>query len=149
MDIKEDLVAWLHHHLAARNQILDEVIEMQDDSGGWDVYLKTKSKEQFYLVLPALVVSSVVAKAKPDAHVCVVVPNNHRAVQETINHWDELARLPKLCIIYANPHAPYDKKWSIYPATHEKLIGKKNLKTALMTLFAGVPEYREPKTIKE
>ncbi len=141
MDTHEELKVWLRAYINAKSQTGLDVLDTQYDSGGFDVYVKLKDKEQFFLIKSNFDIKSIEKAIPFDKPTYLVVPNRHEVLGEVLSHWDTLVGYPKLCILFVNPRAPYERKWQLYPATHDRLIGRKNLKSALLSLFSQVPEY--------
>ena len=46
-----------------------------------------------------------------------------------------------LSVMFVNPESKIDKKWIIYPATHNSICDASSLKTGLESMFAMVDEY--------
>ena len=139
-----ELREWLSHHLTARNHIRADVIEMTPQSGGWDYHLRTKTGEQSYLIMPVIDVPAIKTKVSAEQHAVIITTNSTQSLQATINGWEDLITFTKLAIFFVNPHASYEKHWVLRPSAHESLIGRKNLASALQTLFSNIAVYQSP-----
>ncbi|MBI4448522.1 hypothetical protein HY641_00655 [Candidatus Woesearchaeota archaeon] len=139
--IRDTLREWLSHHITTRNQIRADIIEMAQNTDGWDYYLKTKRGDQTYLVMPTIDIQEIAKRVSPDAHVIIITSNSPSSLQATINGWDALTRLRRLSIFFVNPYATHEKHWALHPAAHDMLIGRTNLAARLKTLFESVAPY--------
>ena len=62
-----------------------------------------------------------------------------------ITNWDALVKFKRnFCVIFINPFSATDKKWAVYPATHDLITERPALKSGLQVLFSTVD-----KTTKE
>ena len=74
--------------------------------------------------------------------VCYNTPEN---LDFLIVNWDALVKFKRnFCMIFVNPFSTTDKKWAVYPATHDIITERPALKSGLQVLFSTVD-----KTTKE
>ena len=62
--------------------------------------------------------------------------NKKKNVDFLINNWKNFIKFEKISIYFVNLNT--NQNWIIYPYTHEKICGEKNLNKGIMTLFGSV-----------
>ena len=106
-------------------------------------------KEHAYLIEPFLDESNLNAaleKIKGYEYCSLVSYNTEKAFEAVIKNWDKLAKFKRHFSIYlVNPFSKTEKRWTIYPMTHDLITDKAGLKSGLVALFITV----EPITKEE
>lgn len=109
------------------------------NESGWTLSVIRKEGTQHLLVIPHLEdIHVLTSKLQPDLQAALVVLNTRKNLDIVIQAWNELIKYPKLSIIFANPDSTTDKRWIIFPHTHEKITERKALKVGLESLFLTV-----------
>ncbi|MBI4145352.1 hypothetical protein HY493_04065 [Candidatus Woesearchaeota archaeon] len=126
-----------------KDLLLKNVVNITHNEGGWTLTVIKKDGIQNFLIIPHLdTVEALTAKLQPDTNACLVVLNARKNLDVIAERWGELVNYPKLCVIFANPESSTDKRWIIFPHTHDKITERKTLKLGLESLFAMVEEVR-------
>lgn len=73
-----------------------------------------------------------------DEFICLVTYNTKENFDSIINNWNELIKNPKLSVYFVNPMSKLEKKWIIFPHTHNSISDKASLKPGLLSLFNTV-----------
>ena len=135
--LKEWTIEYIKHKDLFKKSIID--IKINDV-----IHVKTKDKEQVYVVMSSLEgFQEAIEYAEKDAWVVLVCHNTKKNLDALIKNWQTFAKYSKLSTIFANPDSKMDKKWLLYPSTHNKICDPANLKTGLEAMFAMVDEYME------
>ena len=71
----------------------------------------------------------------------LVVLNNKENLKKVIEDWSKLTKDPKFRIFFVNPCV--NKRWIIYPYTHNRITEKSALKPGLNALFESVESINE------
>ncbi|MBW2983664.1 hypothetical protein KY361_00965 [Candidatus Woesearchaeota archaeon] len=142
---KEFLVDWIRNHLKNRDIMTRSIESIGYNKTGFDVYVKFKDKEQFIIIAPIIEgMGGILSKLK-DKEACytIVTFNNHKNFKEIINNWNKLAEFKSLNIFFVNPFSQLDKRWIIYPHTHNKICDKSSLEKGLKAMFEMVEPISE------
>ena len=138
--ILDTLTDWTEQYIRNKDLLAKMVVSMTKNEGGWTISVIRKDGNQQYLVMPVLNATEFLAKMKPDINAFLVVLNNRKNIDVVAAHWQQLIAFQKLCIIFANPNANGDKRWSIFPHTHDKITERKTLRLGLESLSTNVEQ---------
>lgn len=101
-------------------------------------------KEHAYLVEPFLddsSLSSAIDRLKGYDYCSLVVYNTKEAFDAMIKNWEKLAKFKRhFSIYFINPFSKTEKRWTLYPMTHDLVTEEAGLKPGLLSLFATVDE---------
>lgn len=135
----EKLKEWTIQFIKQKDILQKSIVELKANHV---IHVKTKDKEQVYIVMPSIDgFQEAIEYAEKGLWVGVVCYNTRHNLELLIKNWQTLIKYPKLCMFFVNPESSLDKKWIIYPATHNKICDPKNLKQGLESMFVMVEEY--------
>ncbi len=137
---KEDLKDWILHYLKSKDVFQKAIQGIQEDQDGYDLLVKRSDNDQHVLILPELTDLAAVEKKCNDKHLLVVVANSRKNLTFVLKNWLRLATHKRLCLFFVNPKSITEKRWIIYPHTHNAITEKSALKKGLEALFATVDE---------
>ncbi|MBI3033279.1 hypothetical protein HYY69_07420 [Candidatus Woesearchaeota archaeon] len=140
MQKEEALHEWLKEYIKHRNLMKQDIIKIDDKPSIISVQYKTK-KHVYIIVTDAIKLLDHLNIVKDNTHLSLIVPNQKQFVEAMIKAWDKIIIFPLLSIFFVNPQALGEKKWIIYPSTHNSISDKASLETGLMSLFQGVEAY--------
>lgn len=141
------LIEWLVRYIKNRDLILGQIKGVDEQENR--VLVKYEDKEQIYIVEPFLNDLSKIIEFKEYEFITVVVYNTRENFDFVCENWDKLANFKKhFNIIFVNPFSNLDKKWSIYPCTHNMISERASLKKGLETLYNNVEEISKEKLRK-
>jgi len=138
---KEDkeLKEWLLHYIKNRDILLKQIESINEKSKEWDIVVKTKSGiEKYYLVGSDLDNIAEIIKKIDGKTVILVVLNKKKNLEVVIENWDKIKNNPLFSIMFVNPKSELEKKWILFPHTHEKVTEKASLSKGLNALFQTV-----------
>jgi len=72
------------------------------------------------------------------ANNAIVLYNTSENLKSLIAAWKLLVKIKNLIIYFVNPFSKLEKKWLVYPSTHDKITEPGTLKQGLLALFEGV-----------
>jgi hypothetical protein len=139
---KKKLVEWTENYIRNRDIITRFVEGMDRNKEGWDIIVHTKSGDKFYAVMPSIESLDEVAKNADGKSVVIVAYNTKKNLDKTIEGWSKLTPFPNLSIMFVNPESALDKKWVIFPHTHDKVTEKASFKRGLRSMFETVDEWK-------
>jgi ABC-type sulfate transport system substrate-binding protein len=84
------------------------------------------------------VLKSMMADIRKGKKTTVVTFNTRHNLSTLISFWDDAAKDRDLCIIFVNPESSADRKWIIYPYTHNKISDESSLEEGLKSIFETV-----------
>ncbi len=119
-----------------------QITAITQDRQDADVVVEGTLKNQYIFVHPELADLSRLDALK-DKHVIIVTANTQENVEFLISHWEELVQYPHVCVYFVNPNSSLDKRWVIFPATHDKITERKALRKGLESLFSTVEPWKE------
>lgn len=139
MTALDTLTEWTERYVKNKDLLLRSVQSITKHEAGWTLSAIKTDGVQHFLVIPHLEnVDALLSKMQPDLNACLVVLNTRKNLDVVVQHWGELIKYPKLAVIFANPESTTDKRWIIFPHTHEKITERKTLKLGLESLFLTV-----------
>ncbi len=139
---KEVLKEWIVNYLKSRDAMTKQITSIRNDSENVDVFVEGSLKNQYVIIQPELNDISKLDSLK-DKHVVLVTANTKQNVEFLITNWDVIAKYQHLCLYFVNPDSSLDKRWIIYPATHNRITERKALRKGLESMFSTVEPWRE------
>jgi len=136
------LKEWTINYLKNKDILTKFIEEIDESPKEWDIVIKTKTGEKFYLVLPKIGDFGEIAKKIDGKNVTVVALNTKENLDVLVKNWDKAAKHPGLCVIFVNPDSELEKKWIIFPYTHDKITERKSLEKGLNAMFQTVDSWK-------
>ncbi len=138
------LVDWIIDYLKNRDLLFRKIDSIEKNKDGFDVYFKFKDKEQFFVVMPVIKdVNAILSKFDSERNFGLVVFNTMGNFDFLVKNWDKLVQFKRLCIFFVNPFSQLDKKWIIYPFTHNGICERTSLERGLKAMFGMVSPLTE------
>lgn len=137
------LEEWLINFLKNKD-ILKKDIKQIDKKEG-KIIVISKTKTQIFLIEPFIKKPDKLIKdiEKAKDFVSVVVLNATENFDIMMDNWAQLIKYQKLSVYFVNPFSKLEKKWIIYPRTHNLVSEKVSLKLGLLALFNTVEVLNE------
>lgn len=137
----EYLADWIARFVKNKDLIVKNIQEISQKEELVIAKLKD-GKEHKYLIEPFLDntnLDSALDKIKNSEHCSLVVYNTKEAFDTVIKNWEKLAKFKRHFNIYfVNPFSKTEKRWSLYPMTHDLITDDAWLKPGLLSIFATV-----------
>lgn len=143
------LTEWIISFLKHKDMITRNILDIQENKEGFDIIVKTKEKKQYYMIIPFIDnINEITQRLNKEDRFGLVIYNNKENLKKIINNWEVLSTYPNFCIFFVNPSSNLEKKWIIYPYTHNKITEKKSLDTGLKTMFETVENITKEELLK-
>lgn len=147
-DIHKFLVDWTKLYIKHKD-IVNKGIEIISQNKDFDLTVKYKDKEEFYMIEPFIKdIDKIIQKLNKDKTITLVVFNSKENFDFILDNWKTFIDLPHFKVIFVNPFSELDKKWVIQPYMHHKVCDESSLKLGLKSMFDMVTPINEA-TIKE
>ena len=138
-DPKEFLTEWLVRYLKNKDLLLRSIVSIERDKEGADVFVEFKDKKQHFIVCPFIRdLRTLIQGLDQEKHITWVVFNTAENFRGLLDGWKELAEFRHFSMYFVNPFSTMDKRWIIFPYTHERISDKASLETGLKALFDSV-----------
>jgi len=144
MESKPYLVDWTMNYVKNKDLVLKKLEKIEKEKDGFDLYAKYKDKENYFVVMPILNdMNSLLQRLNGTAHYTIVALNSGENFKTLIENWSKLVHFKFLNMIFVNPFSNLDKRWVIFPHTHDKICDAASLKTGLKSMFEMVEPIEE------
>ncbi|MBW2989002.1 hypothetical protein KY358_01655 [Candidatus Woesearchaeota archaeon] len=141
---KEHLTEWIINFLKNRDSFTGKIELIEKGKGGFDVHVKYKDKEQFFIVKPIIKdIDEMITKFDEDGYFGLAVFNTRANLDALLKNWDKLARFKRLGVYFVNPFSKTDKRWIVYPYTHNNICERGALEKGLNSMFEMVEQMTE------
>ena len=144
------MAEWTINFVKNKDVISRKIEKIETGKSGFDLYVKYRDKEQYFIIAPnAADIDSAVQKLNNNSHFTIVTLNSKDNFNLMIKNWNRLAEFKFLSLVFINPFSELDKKWIIYPHTHDKICDASSLKTGLKSMFDMVEPIEEEELISK
>ncbi len=144
MEAHSFLIEWVISFLKNKDLIFKRIELIEGGKNGFDFFIKYKDKEQFFVVKPIIDdIKSLLSKFDESGHFGLVVANTKGNFDVLVKNWDVLAKYKNLGIYFVNPFSKLDKKWIVYPCTHNNICERGALEKGLNAMFEMVEPLTE------
>ena len=138
------LVDWTISFIKNKDVISKKIEKIENGKDGFDLYIKYKDREQYFIIAENIIdIDSIIKKINNDFYFSIVTLNSKENFDSVLKNWNKLINFKFLNIIFVNPFSELDKKWIIFPHTHNKISDEKALETGLKSMFAMVEPIEE------
>ncbi|MBI2557867.1 hypothetical protein HYW20_00955 [Candidatus Woesearchaeota archaeon] len=138
------LVQWTISFIKNKDSIAKKIERMENGKDGFDLYVKYKDREQYFIIIPKLSdIDPIIQRINNEHRFSIVALNSKENFDAVLKNWNKLIGFKFLNIIFVNPFSELDKKWSIFPHTHHKICDESSLETGLKSMFSMVEPIEE------
>lgn len=138
------LVDWIIDFIKNKDLLLRKIELVEKGKDGFNVYIRFKDKEQYFIVEPLIEdIDGVLGKFDSEGHFGLVVFNTVGNFDILVKDWDKFVKFKDLCVYFVNPFSQLDKKWIIYPYTHNSICERSALEKGLRAMFGMVEPLTE------
>lgn len=138
------LVGWTISFVKNKDIISKKIEKIENGKGNFDLYVKFKDKEQYFIITPSIAdIDSIIQKINYIYYFTIVTFNSKENFDSLLKNWKRLVDFKFLSIIFINPFSELDKKWVIFPYTHNKICDESSLETGLKAMFGMVEPIEE------
>lgn len=143
INLKQYLLEWMINYLKNKDIFVNKIVNIETDKGGFDAVITYKEKIQYLLVVPVLDDMPELFEKLDDNSIMIITLNSKGNLYNLQNNWDKLSKFKNLVFYFVNPFSNLEKKWMIYPYTHNRICDPKSLKQGLNSIFETVEEISE------
>jgi len=136
-EAKAALKDWIVEYVKSKDLLTRQITAIRQDEQNCDVVVEGTVKSQYILVNPILGELGNLEALK-DKHVVLVTANTKENMEALIKNWDKLIQYPHLSVYFVNPNSSLDKRWVIFPATHDRITERRALRKGIESLYATV-----------
>ena len=142
------LVDWTISFIKNKDVISKKIEKIENEKDGFDLYVKYKDREQYFIIAANIIdIDSIIKKINNDFYLSIVTLNSKENFDIVLKNWNKLTNFKFLNIIFANPFSELDKKWIVFPYTHQRICDESSLKTGLKSMFEMVEPIEEGQLI--
>ena len=142
------LVDWTINFIKNKDIISKKIEHIENGKGGFDVYVKYKDREQYFIIMPVITdIDAIIRKLDSNNYFSIVTLNSKQNFDTMIKSWNNLISFKFLNIIFVNPFSELDKKWIVFPYTHHKICDEKSLGVGLKSMFGMVEPIEEEQLV--
>lgn len=141
----EELKEWIIENIKHKDIFQKKIVKIEEK--GEQVIVEYKDKTHYFVIMPHIKELNGIITDFAQKHISLVVYNTMENLEAVIKNWARLSELPMLNIYFVNPHSAADKRWIIYPFTHNKITEDNSLRRGMLSMFESVEEYKGHKVL--
>jgi hypothetical protein len=136
------LKEWAINYIKNRDILVRQIEKIEENKDGWDIAVTAKTGMKFYLIVPKIEDFDGLLKKIDTSNITIIVFNTKANLDAVINNWGKIKGYPHLSIMFVNPNSELDKKWLVFPHTHDRVTEKASFKRGLKALFQTVEQWK-------
>lgn len=144
------LTEWTINYVKNKDILLGKIESIEENKEGFDIIVKYKDKINFFIIRPLLKdIEEIIKKMGKEGHHGLVVLNNKENLNIIMSNWKRLIEFRNLCVYFVNPFSQLDKKWLVFPYTHNRICDENSLENGLRAMFEMVEPITEDEIKKK
>ena len=142
------LVEWTINFVKNKDIVSKKIERIESGKEGFDLHIKYKDREQYFIIAPNISgIDSIIQRLNNNSYFSIVKLNSRENFNVILKNWNKMVNFKFLNIIFVNPFSGLDKKWIVFPYTHQKICDEASLETGLMSMFEMVEPIEEQQLI--
>ncbi len=142
------LVDWAIGFIKNKDIISKKIERIENGKDGFDLYAKYKDREQYFIISPNIAdIDSIIHRINNNFYFSIVTLNSRENFNIILKSWHKLVSFRFLNIIFVNPFSETDKKWIVFPYTHQRICDENYLENGLRSMFEMVEPIEEEQLI--
>jgi len=142
------LVDWTISYIKNKDIVSKKIEKIENEKEGFDLYVKYKDREQYFIIeLNIKNIDLITQMINDNSYFSIVTLNSKENFDAMIKNWSKLVCFKSLSIIFINPFSQLEKKWIIFPYTHNKICDESSLETGLKSMFEMVEPTEEQQIV--
>lgn len=142
------LVEWTINFVKNKDIISRKIEKIENGKDGFDLYVKYKDREQYFIIAPNIAdIDAIILRLNNNSYFSIVTLNSRGNFNIILKNWHKLISFKFLNIIFANPFSETDKKWIVFPYTHQRICDENYLENGLKSMFGMVEPIEEGQLI--
>jgi len=150
-NLRPFLVEWTLNFIKNKDIVakkIERIENGQSGSSNYDLYVKYKDREQFFIIMPNIEeIDPILQKINNNSFFSIVTLNSRENFDAMLRNWSKLTHFKFLNIMFVNPFSELDKKWIVFPYTHQRVCDESSLKNGLRSMFGMVEPIEEKQLI--
>lgn len=143
-EISSFLMEWTIDYIKNKDILIKNIERIEKNKDGFDIVVKYKDNVNFFIIIPLVKdVEEVIKKVDKEGHYSLVMLNNKENFDIIVDNWKMLVDFKGLCIYFVNPFSQSDKKWMVFPYTHNRICDENSLENGLKAMFDMVEPITE------
>ena len=143
-NLHDFLVDWVINFVKNKDIISKKIEHIENGKYGFDLYVKYRDKEQYFIITLSINdLDAIIGKINASVYFAIVTVNSKRNFEILLKNWNKLANFRFLSLTFVNPFSKLDKKWIIFPYTHNKICDESSLENGLKSMFEMVEPIEE------
>ena len=142
--LRSFLLDWTSNFIKNKDIVSRKIEKIESNKDNFDLYVKYKDKGQFFIIAPTISdIDSIAQRADNTPHLSIVTLNSKQNFDVVMKNWSKLANFKFLSIMFINPFSELEKKWIIFPYTHNRVCDESSLENGLKSMFNMVEQIDE------
>lgn len=138
------LVEWTISFVKNKDIMSKKIEHIENGKDGFDLHVKYRDREHYFMIAPIIDdIDFMLRKVSGNAHFSIVTLNSKENFETILKNWGKLTGFKFLSIILVNPFSGLDKKWTVFPYTHQRICDESSLETGLRSMFEMVEPIEE------
>ncbi len=148
MELQIFLKDWYINHAKHKDLFARSIMDIKEVSNQ-EVHIQYRDRILRVFIFPLLKDAEIaVNSCSKEENVSIITVNNQQNLGTLLNLWKLLIHYPKLNIFFVNTFSNTDKRWVIYPSTHQRIADQASLTTGLQSMYSmvepiGIEEYSQ------
>ena len=137
--LRSFLAEWTVNFAKNKDVISKKIESIENGKNGFDLYIKYKDRDQYFIIMPTINdLNTTIQRINNSDYFSIVTINSKENFELLLRDWSKLVHFKFLNIMFVNPFSESDKKWIIFPHTHQKICDESALESGLKSMFATV-----------
>ena len=133
---RDYLLDWTINFVKNKDAVAKKIEKIENGGDDFDLFVKYKDREQYFIIAPNIDdMNLIIQKINNDSYFSIITLNSKQNFAIILDNWNKLINFKFLNIIFVNPFSDLDKKWIIFPYTHQKICDESSLRTGLKSMF--------------
>ena len=138
------LKEWTINYIKNKDILMGSIESIEENKEGFDIIVKYKDRITFFFIRPLIRdIEEIIKKMGKEGHYGLVMLNNRENLNIIIKNWKRLVEFKGLCIYFVNQFSQLDKKWIVFPYTHNRICDDSSLEAGLKAMFEMVEPVTE------
>ncbi len=102
------LIDWTINFIKNKDIISKKIEKIDKNKDGFDLYVKYRDKEQYFIIIPQIVdIDSIIQKINDNFYISIVILNSKQNFEIIVKNWKRFIDFKVLSIIFVNPFSDW------------------------------------------
>ncbi len=136
---------WFVEYVKHRDIMTRSIKEIKDDAAGEFTVTYTNKVLKAFMIPDLHGLEVILPRIKDDCNTSIVTLSNPENIDALFHAWKKVVPHSKLNFFFVNPFSSMEKRWIIFPSTHDSICDSSSLKTGIIAMA----ELVEPISLEE